>query len=136
MYCIIQGHFKCHTFIYFTMHLLESLMYCCCILQKGQRSSLPALWWVNDSGEEVKWSFEELGFHSRKLANVLHQVCSLERGDRVFLILPRVPEWWLVNVACLRTGTVSQTCWNRFVRHLLREISMIFTLVLFSIGWG
>uniref|UniRef100_A0A8C1PPV7 medium-chain acyl-CoA ligase n=1 Tax=Cyprinus carpio TaxID=7962 RepID=A0A8C1PPV7_CYPCA len=74
--------------------------------KKGQRSSLPALWWVNDSGEEVRWSFEELGFHSRRLANVLHQECSLERGDRVFLILPRVPEWWLVNVACLRTGTV------------------------------
>ncbi|XP_052404246.1 acyl-coenzyme A synthetase ACSM3, mitochondrial isoform X2 [Carassius gibelio] len=74
--------------------------------KNGQRSSLPALWWVNDSGLEVRWSFEELGFHSRRLANVLHQVCSLERGDRVFLILPRVPEWWLVNVACLRTGTV------------------------------
>uniref|UniRef100_A0A8C1VZ75 medium-chain acyl-CoA ligase n=1 Tax=Cyprinus carpio TaxID=7962 RepID=A0A8C1VZ75_CYPCA len=74
--------------------------------KNGQRSSLPALWWVNDSGEEVRWSFEELGFHSRRLANVLHQECSLERGDRVFLILPRVPEWWLVNVACLRTGTV------------------------------
>uniref|UniRef100_A0A671LZW9 medium-chain acyl-CoA ligase n=1 Tax=Sinocyclocheilus anshuiensis TaxID=1608454 RepID=A0A671LZW9_9TELE len=74
--------------------------------KNGQRSSLPALWWVNDGGEEVRWSFEELGFHSRRLANVLHQECSLERGDRVFLILPRVPEWWLVNVACLRTGTV------------------------------
>uniref|UniRef100_A0A672RV78 medium-chain acyl-CoA ligase n=1 Tax=Sinocyclocheilus grahami TaxID=75366 RepID=A0A672RV78_SINGR len=60
--------------------------------KNGQRSSLPALWW--------------LGFHSRRLANVLHQECSLESGDRVFLILPRVPEWWLVNVACLRTGTV------------------------------
>lgn len=74
--------------------------------KSGQRSSLPALWWVNDHGTEVRWSFEELGFHSRKLANVLRQVCSLERGDRVFLILPRVPEWWLVNVACMRTGTV------------------------------
>lgn len=89
-------------------------MHCCCILQNGQRSSLPALWWVNDSGVEVRWSFEELGFHSRRLANVLHQECSLERGDRVFLILPRVPEWWLVNVACLRTGTVSQSCSNMF----------------------
>uniref|UniRef100_A0A673FT09 medium-chain acyl-CoA ligase n=1 Tax=Sinocyclocheilus rhinocerous TaxID=307959 RepID=A0A673FT09_9TELE len=93
-----------------TLRLFSSLsifwVYCCCILQNGQRSSLPALWWVNDGGEEVRWSFEELGFHSRRLANVLHQECSLERGDRVFLILPRVPEWWLVNVACLRTGTV------------------------------
>ncbi|XP_051552833.1 acyl-coenzyme A synthetase ACSM3, mitochondrial isoform X2 [Myxocyprinus asiaticus] len=74
--------------------------------KNGLKSSLPALWWVNDIGEEVRWSFEELGFHSRRLANVLCQVCGLEKWDRVFLILPQVPEWWLANVACLRTGTV------------------------------
>ncbi|XP_051985126.1 acyl-coenzyme A synthetase ACSM3, mitochondrial isoform X2 [Xyrauchen texanus] len=74
--------------------------------KNGLKSSLPALWWVNDIREEVRWSFEELGFHSRRLANVLCQVYGLEKGDRVFLILPQVPEWWLVNVACLRTGTV------------------------------
>ncbi|KAJ8284134.1 hypothetical protein COCON_G00029840 [Conger conger] len=32
--------------------------------------------------------------------------CKLQMGDRVLLILPRIPEWWLVNVACLRTGMV------------------------------
>ncbi|RXN20096.1 acyl-coenzyme A synthetase mitochondrial isoform X3 [Labeo rohita] len=92
--------------------------------KNGQRSSLPALWWVNDSGEEVRWTFEELGFHSRKLANVLHQVCSLEKGDRVFLVLPRVPEWWLVNVACLRTGTIlipgTSQLTARDIRHRLQ----------------
>uniref|UniRef100_A0A671P8Z0 medium-chain acyl-CoA ligase n=1 Tax=Sinocyclocheilus anshuiensis TaxID=1608454 RepID=A0A671P8Z0_9TELE len=76
-------------------------MYCCCLLQNGQRSSLPALWWV-----EVRWSFEELVW----------------KGDRVFLILPRVPEWWLVNVACLRTGTVSallkRTSSNQHIRMI------------------
>ncbi|XP_060762029.1 acyl-coenzyme A synthetase ACSM3, mitochondrial isoform X2 [Neoarius graeffei] len=72
----------------------------------GEKSSRPALWWVNDRNEEIRWSFEELGFYSRRLANVLIDECRLERGDRVLLILPRVPEWWLVNIACLRTGTV------------------------------
>lgn len=110
------------------------LMCCCCVLQNGQRSSLPALWWVNDSGEEVKWSFEELGFHSRKLANVLHQVCSLERGDLVFLLLPRVPEWWLVNVACLRTGRVLQSHWKICWAFVERDFYYSFTLVLFLIG--
>uniref|UniRef100_G3QYL2 medium-chain acyl-CoA ligase n=1 Tax=Gorilla gorilla gorilla TaxID=9595 RepID=G3QYL2_GORGO len=54
----------------------------------------------------MRWSFEELGSLSRKFANILSEACSLQRGDRVILILPRVPEWWLANVACLRTGTV------------------------------
>ncbi|XP_010892904.2 acyl-coenzyme A synthetase ACSM3, mitochondrial isoform X1 [Esox lucius] len=74
--------------------------------KRGQRADGPALWWVNDRKEEVRWSFDELGFHSRRLANVLSGVCSLNQQDRVFLVLPKVPEWWLVNVACLRTGTV------------------------------
>lgn len=68
------------------------------------KASWPALWWVNDRDEEIRWSFEELGFYSRQLANVLIDECRLVRGDRVLLILPRVPEWWLVNIACLRTG--------------------------------
>uniref|UniRef100_A0A8C7MLM2 medium-chain acyl-CoA ligase n=1 Tax=Oncorhynchus kisutch TaxID=8019 RepID=A0A8C7MLM2_ONCKI len=74
--------------------------------KKGEKGSNPAFWWVNDRKQEVRWSFEELGFHSRRLANVLSGACGLNQQDRVFLVLPRVPEWWLVNVACLRTGTV------------------------------
>ncbi|KAM7152488.1 acyl-coenzyme A synthetase ACSM4, mitochondrial-like [Macrochelys suwanniensis] len=74
--------------------------------KNGKRPSKPAFWWVNGRGNEVRWSFEELGFHSRKVANVLSDICGLQKGDRVMLILPRIPEWWLVNVACLRTGIV------------------------------
>ncbi|XP_010161429.1 acyl-coenzyme A synthetase ACSM3, mitochondrial [Antrostomus carolinensis] len=72
----------------------------------GRRPANPAFWWVNDEGEEVKWSFEELGFLSRKAANILSEACGLQRGDRVIAVLPRVPEWWLLNVACMRTGIV------------------------------
>ncbi|XP_039328107.1 acyl-coenzyme A synthetase ACSM4, mitochondrial isoform X2 [Saimiri boliviensis] len=72
----------------------------------GERPVNPALWWVNDKGDEVKWSFRELSSLSRKAANVLTKPCGLQRGDRVALILPRVPEWWLLNVACIRTGIV------------------------------
>uniref|UniRef100_A0A8C0AM98 medium-chain acyl-CoA ligase n=1 Tax=Bos mutus grunniens TaxID=30521 RepID=A0A8C0AM98_BOSMU len=71
----------------------------------GERPANPALWWVNGKGDEVKWSFGELGSLSRKAANVLTKPCGLERGDRV-VILPRIPEWWLINVACMRTGLV------------------------------
>ncbi|KAM9124986.1 acyl-coenzyme A synthetase ACSM3, mitochondrial-like isoform 3-T4 [Pangshura tecta] len=74
--------------------------------KEGKRPTRLALWWVNDKGDEVRWNFEELGFHSRKVANVLSEVCGLQKGDRVMLILPRIPEWWLINVACMRTGTI------------------------------
>uniref|UniRef100_A0A8B9YYV8 medium-chain acyl-CoA ligase n=1 Tax=Bos mutus grunniens TaxID=30521 RepID=A0A8B9YYV8_BOSMU len=72
----------------------------------GKKPSNPAFWWTNGNGEEVRWSFEELGSLSRKFANILTEACGLQRGDRVILLLPRIPEWWLANIACLRTGTV------------------------------
>ncbi|XP_031451302.1 acyl-coenzyme A synthetase ACSM3, mitochondrial-like [Phasianus colchicus] len=72
----------------------------------GRRPANPAFWWVNDEGEEVKWSFEELGFLSRKTANILSEACGLQRGDRVLAVLPRVPEWWLLSIACIRAGIV------------------------------
>uniref|UniRef100_A0A8C3V550 medium-chain acyl-CoA ligase n=1 Tax=Catharus ustulatus TaxID=91951 RepID=A0A8C3V550_CATUS len=72
----------------------------------GRKPANPAFWWVNDEGQEVKWSFEELGSLSRKAANVLSGACGLQRGDRVIAVLPRVPEWWLLNVACMRAGIV------------------------------
>ncbi|XP_075384473.1 acyl-coenzyme A synthetase ACSM5, mitochondrial [Tenrec ecaudatus] len=72
----------------------------------GHRPPNPAFWWVDGLGTEVKWSFEELGKQSRKAANVLQGMCSLQPGDRMMLVLPRIPEWWLVSVACMRTGAV------------------------------
>ncbi|XP_053551010.1 acyl-coenzyme A synthetase ACSM3, mitochondrial isoform X2 [Bombina bombina] len=75
-------------------------------VEKESGSSNPALWWLGDEESEVKWSFEELGFLSRKVANILTDACGLKPGDRVIVILPRVPEWWLLNVACIRAGLV------------------------------
>jgi len=65
-----------------------------------------ALWYVNDEGEEIKWTFKQLLQHSNRLANVLSEVGGLKPLDRVIVILPRIPEWWLVNVSCLKLGCI------------------------------
>ncbi|CAO2583015.1 Acyl-coenzyme A synthetase ACSM2, mitochondrial [Lemmus lemmus] len=72
----------------------------------GKRPPRPALWWVSGSGEELKWNFRELSELSQQAANVLSGACGLQRGDRVAVVLSQVPEWWLVTLACIRTGLV------------------------------
>uniref|UniRef100_A0A8C5RKV5 medium-chain acyl-CoA ligase n=1 Tax=Laticauda laticaudata TaxID=8630 RepID=A0A8C5RKV5_LATLA len=72
----------------------------------GKRAHHPAFWWVNSQNKEVKWSFEELAFLSRKAANVLSGPCGLQRRDKVLIVLPRIPEWWLLVLACMRTGII------------------------------
>nr|KAF6354203.1 acyl-CoA synthetase medium chain family member 1 [Myotis myotis] len=74
--------------------------------KEGKRGPNPALWWVNSQGNEVKWSFRELTDFTCRAANVFTQTCGLQQGDRLALILPRVPEWWLVAMGCIRTGII------------------------------
>lgn len=74
--------------------------------KEGKRDPEPALWWTNDQGHEVKWSFREIRDLSCRMANILEQTCGLQQGDLLTLILPRVPEWWLVAMSCIRTGIV------------------------------
>ncbi|ELK28518.1 Acyl-coenzyme A synthetase ACSM1, mitochondrial [Myotis davidii] len=78
--------------------------------KEGKRGPNPALWWVNSEGDEVKWSFRELTDFTCRAANVFTQTCGLQQGDRLALILPRVPEWWLVAVGCIRTASPDHTC--------------------------
>lgn len=70
------------------------------------RRSLPAFWWINDSGVELKWSFTELADKSKRVANMLTGPCRLSRGDHVMVLLPKLPQWWLLNIACARAGVV------------------------------
>jgi len=75
--------------------------------KRGERKdSHPGFWWADDKGHEVKWSFQQLAEGGRRTANVLTEAGKVQRGDRVMVILPRLPEWWLLNIACLRTGTI------------------------------
>ncbi|ELU02061.1 hypothetical protein CAPTEDRAFT_184514 [Capitella teleta] len=75
--------------------------------KSGVRDATPAFWWIGEKpGEEVKWSFADLSEKSKRVAHLLSSACGLKRKDKVIVILPRVPAWWLVNIACIRNGTI------------------------------
>ncbi len=70
------------------------------------RPHAPALWWVNPvNGEERKFSFSNLANLSRRGANLLRSA-GVGEGDRVLLMLPRVPQWWVSMLAVIRVGAV------------------------------
>ncbi|XP_076443412.1 acyl-coenzyme A synthetase ACSM3, mitochondrial-like [Babylonia areolata] len=74
----------------------------------GKRdSSNPALWWIDDQGNEEKFSFQRLSDLSCRVANSLTGPCELSQGDRVIVILPRIPEWWILKLGCIRAGVVT-----------------------------
>lgn len=61
--------------------------------------------WVDDFGNEKKFTFRELSLRSKRLANVLN-ANGIKQGDPLIVILPRIPEFWEAFIACLRSGVV------------------------------
>ncbi|NLL18488.1 MAG: AMP-binding protein [Clostridia bacterium] len=64
-----------------------------------------AMIWVDDNDNEKRYTYAELSRLSKRLANVL-QSQGVKKGDRVFILLPRLVEWWVSKLACLRMGAV------------------------------
>jgi acyl-coenzyme A synthetase/AMP-(fatty) acid ligase len=71
-----------------------------------ERPDAPALWCVNTAtGEEHKFSFRELTTLSCQAAELLRS-SGIRRGDRVLVMLPRVPQWWIAMLGLIRVGAV------------------------------
>ena len=71
-----------------------------------ERPDAPALWCVNAvTGAEHKFSFRELAALSCRAAALLRS-SGIRRGDRVLVMLPRVPQWWIAMLGLIRVGAV------------------------------
>jgi acetyl-CoA synthetase/medium-chain acyl-CoA synthetase len=72
----------------------------------GTQPQRAALWCVDaPGGSEQRLSFAELAAASRRAANVF-ATAGLGRGDRVLVMLPRVPAWWIGMLGLIRLGAV------------------------------
>src|SRR4051812_37451103 len=64
-----------------------------------------AMLWVGAAGER-RLTFDDFRRRSNRAANAL-ELAGVGRGDRVFIMLARVPEWWELMLACIRLGAVA-----------------------------
>ncbi|MDY7232765.1 acyl-CoA synthetase [Hyalangium rubrum] len=71
----------------------------------AERPESLALLWSDEAGRERRFTFAELKQRSLHAAQFLSSL-GIRRGDRVFILMPRVPEWWFVVLGCIRAGIV------------------------------
>ena len=64
-----------------------------------------AMIWRNQHGEEKHFTFHDLSRLSNQAANLLIKH-GISKGDRVFLMLPRLPEWWIFSIALIKLGAI------------------------------
>ncbi|GFS38580.1 acyl-coenzyme A synthetase ACSM3, mitochondrial [Nephila pilipes] len=75
--------------------------------REGERNAeVPAFWFVSESGKELKWNYQTLEYETKRVANMLQEKCGIKQGDNVMVMLPKIPEFWLVNIATIRIGAV------------------------------
>ncbi|HZP90069.1 MAG TPA: AMP-binding protein [Actinomycetota bacterium] len=61
---------------------------------------------VDESGSRaLRYTFRDLARASNRVANFL-AAQGIGKGDRVFVMLPRIPEWHLVLLGCIKLGAV------------------------------
>lgn len=65
----------------------------------------PALWIVNETGEEVRRSYAEMSASSNQVANFLRSH-GVQRGDRILVMLPNVLPLWEVTLAVMKLGAI------------------------------
>src|SRR5438552_13024660 len=65
-----------------------------------------ALWCVDESGSrEQRFTFAQVADRFRRAAHFF-QNGGIGRGDRVLVMLPRVPEWWIGMLGLTKLGAV------------------------------
>ncbi|MDH3451178.1 MAG: AMP-binding protein [Gammaproteobacteria bacterium] len=68
-----------------------------------------ALLWCNECGDERRLTFADIKRASNRIANYLTE-CGVKRGERVVVMLPRIPEWQIALTACFKVGAVPIPC--------------------------
>ena len=69
----------------------------------------PAIVWENAAGAEASYRFSDIARLSDQLAQSLRRL-GVGKGDRVVIMLPRIPEWQISLIACLKLGAIIIPC--------------------------
>ena len=67
-----------------------------------------------------KITYDQMRDLSNKFANILRK-CGVRKGDRVFLFLPRIPEYYISMVGCAKAGAVFGPLFEALMQDALRE---------------
>lgn len=84
------------------------------------RRNKVALYWLGEDDSQKKFTFEELATASNKFGNILKDF-GVERGDRIFIFLPRVPELFFAFLGTLKIGAIAGTLFSAFQEQALLD---------------
>jgi len=86
----------------------------------GPRKNKAALIWEGEPGDQRVLTYRELLREVSKFANVLKSL-GVDKGDRVTLYLPMIPELPIAMLACARIGAIHSVVFGGFSAESLKD---------------
>ncbi|AIG25794.1 acetyl-coenzyme A synthetase [Brevibacillus laterosporus LMG 15441] len=74
----------------------------------------------SDSTREESYTYAELSRLSNRFANVLHDL-GVNKGDRVFIFMPRTPELYVSLLGILKNGAIVGPLFEAFMEAAIRD---------------
>lgn len=74
-----------------------------------------------DDGRKESYTFSEMKDYSNKAANVLKDKASVEKGDRVFIFMPRTPELYFAFLGILKIGAIVGPLFEAFMEKAVGD---------------
>ncbi|MGG3524557.1 acetate--CoA ligase [Bacillus pseudomycoides] len=87
---------------------------------KSDRKNKVALYYQNGSRKE-KYTFKEMKEFSDKAGNVLKNYGDVEKGDRVFIFMPRSPELYFALLGAVKLGAIVGPLFEAFMEGAVRD---------------
>ena len=64
---------------------------------------------IGPDGREERYTFVHFDEQSSRAANAFEKL-GMQKGDRILVMLPRVPEWWEAMLGLMKLGAISIPC--------------------------
>jgi acetyl-CoA synthetase len=77
--------------------------------------------YFSDKQRNEQYTFKDMKDYSNKAGNVLKEATGVEKGDRVFIFMPRSPEFYFVLLGAIKLGAVVGPLFEAFMKEAVRD---------------
>jgi len=77
--------------------------------------------YYRDSNRNEKYTFREMKDLSNKAANVLKTTAYVQKGDRLFVFMPRTPELYFVVLGAIKLGAIVGPLFEAFMEGAVKD---------------
>lgn len=77
--------------------------------------------YYKDAKRDEKYTFKEMKEESNRAGNVLRRYGNVEKGDRVFIFMPRSPELYFIMLGAIKIGAIAGPLFEAFMEGAVKD---------------